>query len=341
MRVLLIKTSSMGDLFHTFPALTDAARAIPDVSFDWMVEEAFVDIPTWHPQVKRVIPVALRRWRKQLFAKSTRHEWHLLRAQLREQRYDLILDAQGLVKSAVLGFLATGKRGGLDFKSARESFASFAYQEKYTVNFEQHAVIRMRQLFAAALRYPMPLSSPIFGLEGERFAPVDANQDYVLFLFGTTWSSKQWPEAYWRILADQLRQQGLMIRLCGNTPDEMAAAERIAAGNPAVEILPRLSISEMARWIAYARGVVSVDTGFGHLAAALNIPTVSVYGSTNPAFTGAIGDQSVQLAADFPCSPCLQRECTYRQTSGVKPACYESIPPARVMESLKRLIEIR
>jgi heptosyltransferase-1 len=338
MRVLLIKTSSMGDLFHTFPALTDAARAIPGITFDWMVEESFADIPTWHPAVKNVIPVAMRRWRKQLFAKKTRDEWRQLSHRLHDEKYDLILDAQGLVKSALLGFFAKGTRAGLDFKSARESFASFGYQKKHTVNFSQHAVVRMRQLFSAALGYPLPSTSPTFGLNTERFAAVDAKQPYVLFLFGTTWASKQWPEDYWRLLAAQLRAQGLTVKACGNTLAEMAAAERIAVDNPAVEVMSRLSIPEMARWIAHARGVVSVDTGFGHLAAALNVPTVSIYGSTNPAFTGAIGDQSIQLAADFPCSPCLRRECNYRQPSAVKPACYETIPPARVMDALLRLL---
>lgn len=337
MRVLLIKTSSMGDLFHTFPALTDASRAIPDISFDWMVEEPFADIPTWHPAVKNVIPVAWRRWRKQLFAKQTRDEWRQLRERLHHEKYDLILDAQGLVKSAMLGFFAKGTRAGLDFKSARESFASFGYQKKYTVNFSQHAVQRMRQLFSAALGYPLPVTSPAFGLDVERFAAVDAGKPYVLFLFGTTWTSKQWPEDYWRLLAKQLQAQGLTVKICANTPLEIAAAERMTDGST-VEILSRLSIPEMARWIAHARGVVTVDTGFGHLAAALNVPTVSIYGSTNPAFTGAVGDHSVQLAADFPCSPCLRRECTYRQPSTVKPACYETIPPARVMDALLRLL---
>src|SRR5437868_3243147 len=107
MRVLVIKTSSMGDIIHTLPALTDAANAIPHIKFDWLVEDSFADIPKWHPAVDRVIPVALRRWRKGFFSKETRAGYKELRKQLHEQQYDLVLDAQGLVKSAFLTFFAS------------------------------------------------------------------------------------------------------------------------------------------------------------------------------------------------------------------------------------------
>ncbi len=134
MRVLLIKTSSMGDLIHTLPALTDAGNAIPGIQFDWIAEESFAEIPAWHPLVRRVIPVALRRWRKGVFSKETREGWRELRAALHEQ-YDLVLDAQGLMKSAFLTFFAKGTRAGLDFRSAREGFAALAYQKKCTLIF--------------------------------------------------------------------------------------------------------------------------------------------------------------------------------------------------------------
>src|SRR3990167_8502552 len=100
MRVLSIKTSSMGDLIHTFPALTDAGKAIPGITFDWVVEDVFAAIPTWHPLVNKVIPVALRRWRKGIFSSETRAGWRQLRQTMHAQDYDLVLDAQGLVKSA-------------------------------------------------------------------------------------------------------------------------------------------------------------------------------------------------------------------------------------------------
>lgn len=336
MRVLLVKTSSMGDLIHTLPALTDAGKAIPGIRFDWMVEDSFAEIPAWHPLVDRVIPIAFRRWRKGIFSAATRAEWRTLRSELQSQSYDLVLDAQGLVKSAFLAMFANGPRAGLDFRSAREGLASLVYQQKYTVNFYQHAVVRMRSLFAQALHYEVPVTPPVFGMDRQQFTSPDGG-DYAVFLHGTTWPSKQWPEIYWQELARMAAANGWRIKIGGGSDEEVARAERIAAGNPAVDLVPRLSIKQMAELLAGARAAVAVDTGFGHLSAALDVPTVSIYGSTNPDYTGALGESSVLLRADFPCSPCLNRICTYRTPTVVTPACYGTVPPEKVWASVMNL----
>ncbi|VVC74889.1 Lipopolysaccharide heptosyltransferase 1 [Aquicella siphonis] len=338
MRVLLIKTSSMGDIIHTFPALTDAGRAIPGITFDWMVEDVFSDIPLWHPRVNRVIPVALRRWRKNVFSRDTRAGLGQVREQLKKQRYDLVLDAQGLVKSALLIFLADGPRAGLDWRSAREPLASLVYQRKLNVNFYQHAIVRMRSLFSLSLDYALPDLQPEFDLNRQMFQANTSGEKYLVFLFGTTWTSKQWPESYWMRLAELAGQAGYRVKVSGNSPDEIKAAQRIGQAGAAVDVLPRLKISEMAALLANAAAAVAVDTGFGHLAAALGVPTVSLYGSTNPAYTGALGKSSVHLAANFSCAPCLSRECTYKKPSRVTPACYETVDPARVWSVLLPLL---
>lgn len=337
MRVLLIKTSSMGDLIHTLPALTDAGKAIPGIRFDWMAEESFAEIPEWHPLVDRVIPIALRRWRKNMFARQTRQEWQALKSLLQSQHYDLILDAQGLVKSGFLALHANGPRAGLDFRSAREAFASFAYHEKHRVNFYQHAVHRMRSLFSLALRYPMPTTAPVFGLDRSKFNSPLSDRSYVVFLHGTTWASKQWPESYWQELARIAGNNGLRVVINGGSEAELERAKRIAANNPAVDLVGRLSIKQMADLLSGAKAAVAVDTGFAHLAAAMDIPTVSIYGSTNADFTGAVGPKSVLLQTQFPCSPCLNRQCTYREPSPVTPACYTTVPPAMVWETLNKI----
>lgn len=338
MRVLLIKTSSMGDLIHTLPALTDAGRAIPGIKFDWMVEEGFTEIPAWHPQVERVIPVALRRWRKHLFSSTTRAELGRLKEQLAGHHYDLILDAQGLVKSALLTFLTKGTRAGLGWGSAREALASLFYQRKHKVNFKQHAVVRMRSLFSLALDYPMPTTPPDFGLDRLPLQKQESVAKYLVFLHGTTWTTKQWPEEYWVSLANLASQQGYRVKISGGNIAELERAQRIATQSSCVDVLPRLDITSMAQLLAGADGVVAVDTGFGHLAAALGVPTVSLYGATNPDYTSAIGASSLHLSAEFPCAPCLSRHCTYRLSSAVKPACYETLPPVRVWMALHRLL---
>lgn len=336
MRVLLIKTSSMGDLIHTLPALTDAEAAIPGIKFDWLVEENFADLPRWHSAVGEVIPVALRRWRKNLFAKRTRQEIFALRKKLRAQKYDLILDAQGLVKSAWLGLLANGTRVGLDWKSARESLASIFYQRKYEVNFYQHAIVRMRSLFAKALNYELQ-GEPDFHLSGLQVNNANT-QPYLVFLHGTTWVSKQWPEEYWIQLAKLAEAAGFRVKVSGASEEEVARSYRMAAACKAVDAMPRLKIAEMATLLAGAKGAVAVDTGFAHLAAAMNLPIVSIYGSTNPEYTGAVGKNSIVLNADFACAPCLKRECTYTKPADVRPACYTTLPPEKIWETLRTLV---
>jgi heptosyltransferase-1 len=260
--------------------------------------------------------------------------WRRLREQLQEQPYDYILDAQGLVKSAFLTFFAQGKRVGLDWKSARESLASLAYQEKCTVNFYQHAIVRMRSLFSLALGYTLPDGQPDFNLAHPSLSRQNQYEKYIVFLHGTTWATKQWPESYWAELAKLAGQSGYRVKISGNNKEEMERVARISEQNPFVDVLPRLAITEMATLLANAQAAVAVDTGFGHLAAALDVPTVSIYGPTNPAYTGALGKSSIHLAANFPCSPCLSRYCQYRGAAAVKPACYTMIQPARVWEAL-------
>ncbi|HVE44301.1 MAG TPA: lipopolysaccharide heptosyltransferase I [Gammaproteobacteria bacterium] len=339
MRVLLIKTSSMGDILHMLPALTDASHAIPGISFDWVVESSFADIPRWHRSVSEVIPVQLRRWRKHLFSQETRAGLRVLRDQLRHTPYDLVLDAQGLVKSAILTYFASGVRAGLDWRSAREALAAVAYQRRYRVNFYQHAIVRMRLLCSQALGYALPTTSPDFGLSREQFAVGHQKEKYIVFLHGTTWASKQWPEVYWLQLADIVREAGYRIKISGGNDAEVARAYRIAAHHDAVVVLPRLSVSSMAQLLAEAAGAVAVDTGFGHLAGALGIPLVSVYGATTPLYTGAHGTRSVCLSADYACSPCLARKCKFKTPpSAITPPCFTTLPPEKVWEQLKEAI---
>lgn len=337
MRVLIVKTSSMGDVIHTLPALTDASQFIPGIQFDWVVEENFAEIPAWHPRVNQVIPMAWRRWRKSLFSRETRAEIKAFRHKIREQRYDLIIDAQGLVKSAIFSCFAKGKRCGLDFGSARESFASLFYHRHCKVLFEQHAVIRARSLFSQALGYELPQTIADYGIDRTRFAN-NAETPYLVFLHGTTWTTKHWPEENWMALAQIAGAAGFKIKLSWGNAAEQERALRIAAFCQQVEVLPRQSLIGMASVLAGAKAIVSVDTGLGHLAAALDVPTVSLYGPTDPALTGALGRSQVHMAATLPpCAPCFQKECTYQETSALKPACLASLLPASVWAALSTL----
>lgn len=337
MNILLLKTSSMGDVLHTLPALSEAHAAIPDLRIDWVVEEAFAEIPAWHPAVNEVIPVAVRRWRKQPFRARTRHEFRAFRQRVARQRYDLILDAQGLLKSAVLACFARGPRAGLDRHSAREGLASWFYQRRAHVRRDLHAVERVRRLFALALNYEADQAGnrvPDYGIAGHEFAAPAGAGDYLIFLHATTWASKHWPEAYWRELAGLAVAADMRVCLPWGNPAEREAAERIAQGRAGCEVLPKLNLNEIAAYIAHARGVVAVDTGLAHLCAALETPALTIYGSTNSGLTGTLGRHQIQQVAEYACAPCLRRECGQPRGDDMYPPCYAGLTPERIWSAL-------
>lgn len=327
MRVLLIKTSSLGDVIHTLPALTDAMHAIPGIKFDWVVEEGFAEIPSWHPAVDDVIPVAIRRWRKHVWQTFRSGEWRAFKQRLRSRRYDQVIDAQGLLKSAWLTRYANAPVAGFDAQSAREPLASRFYDHAYAVGKEQHALERVRQLFAQALGYSVSASPGDYGLDRGRLA-IPEDVPYILFLHGTTWTSKHWPEADWRALAERLNGEGRAVRLPWGNEVEKARAERIAEGLQNVRVLPRLNLSGIAGIIAGARACVAVDTGLGHLAAALDVPCISLYGPTLPGKVGAYGRGQIHLCASGPGAGSGDRHTP----------CFEGLDAERVGTTLDALL---
>ena len=291
MRVLIVKTSSMGDVLHTLPALTDAQQAIPGIRFDWVVEEGFAQIPSWHAAVDRVIPVAIRRWRKAWFSAAVKAERKAFREAVQAEEYDVIIDAQGLVKSAALVTrLARGIKHGMDWQSAREPLASLFYDQRHSVPKQQHAVERTRELFALSLGYSKPQSQGDYAIAQHFLNHLNADAgQYAVFLHATTRDDKHWPEANWRELIGLLAASGIRIKLPWGAPHEEARAKRLAEGFDYVEVLPRMSLEEVAKVLAGAKFVVSVDTGLSHLTAALDRPNITLYGPTDPGLIGGYG----------------------------------------------------
>ena len=291
MRVLLVKTSSMGDVLHSLPALTDAMQAIPGIKFDWVVEEGFAQIPGWHPAVDKVFPVAIRRWRKSWFASKTRTERNAFYQALKTREYDCIIDAQGLVKSAALVTRkAHGIKHGMDWNSAREPLASLFYNVKHSVAKQQHAVERIRELFARSLGYAKPNRQGDYAISGHFLTNLKGSEEkYAVFLHATTRDDKHWPEANWRELIKLMAATGLRIKLPWGAPHEEERAKRLAEGFSFVEVLPRMTLESVARILANAEFVISVDTGLSHLTAALDRPNVTLYGPTDPGLIGGYG----------------------------------------------------
>lgn len=299
MRVLIVKTSSMGDVLHTLPALTDAVQAIPGIRFDWAVEESFAQIPSWHSAVDNVIPVAIRRWRKAWFSAPVKAERQAFRQKVQAQKYDAIIDAQGLVKSAALVTrLAHGVKHGMDWSSAREPLASLFYNRRHHIEKQQHAVERTRELFAKSLGYPKPEKQGDYAI-AQHFQRLQSENvyPYVIFLHATTRDDKHWPETHWRELVQLMQASGFQIKLPWGASHERDRAERIAAGLSHVQVLPKLTLAEVAAELAGAQAVVSVDTGLSHLTAALDRPNITLFGPTDPGLIGGYGKNQQQYVS--------------------------------------------
>lgn len=339
MRVLLIKTSSMGDVVHTLPALTDAQRAIPGLKLDWVVEEDFAPIAVRHPVVNDLFPCALRRWRKHPLRTWRGGEWRAFRERLRAMEYDAVIDAQGLIKSAFITRRARGPKFGLDRESAREFFSARALDHPLRVDKGQHAIQRVRQLFAAALGYQLPDTPPDYGLPRAASPKPPGEGARLVFIHGTTWPTKHWPVAHWQELARLAAARGCRILLPWGNPVEHERAEAIATQADSAEILSRRGLGELLDLFAELDGFVAVDTGLAHLAAASGLPGIALYGPTDPALTGVIGGRAESLAAEFPCAPCVQEKCTYRGElgRGTTPPCFSTLPAESVWQ---RFLEV-
>ncbi|WP_392563537.1 lipopolysaccharide heptosyltransferase RfaC [Orbus wheelerorum] len=290
-RVLIVKTSSMGDVLHTLPALTDASNAVKDIRFDWVVEENFAQIPSWHFAVDQVIPVAIRRWRKSWFSSDTRSERKRFIDQLQLQQYDAVIDAQGLIKSAFLiTRKARGIKHGLDKKSAREPIASWFYDVKHFVAKDCHAVERVRKLFAESLNYSLPKEIGDYAIANHFLSVLPKDyQQYLVFLHSTTRDDKHWTEDEWRALIKLIEPTGYKIKLPWGSAHEYERSLRLAKAFSHVEVLPKSSLAEIATILAGAKAVVSVDTGLSHLTAALDRPNITLYGPTDPKLIGGYG----------------------------------------------------
>lgn len=299
MHVLIVKTSSMGDVLHSLPALTDAMHAIPGIRFDWVVEENFAQIPGWHPAVNKVLPVAIRRWRKHWFGSQQREERVLFKRALQSREYDVVIDAQGLIKSAALVTrLSKGVKHGQDSRSAREPFASWWYDVRHEVSKRQHAVERTRELFAKSLGYEKPQSQGDYAIAGHFLHHLSADaHHYLVFLHATTRDNKHWPESHWRQLIELVQPSGLRVKLPWGAEHEHQRALRLAEGFEHVEVLPKLTLEAIAQQLAGARAVVSVDTGLSHLTAALDRPNLTLYGPTDPGLIGGYGQNQQALSA--------------------------------------------
>ena len=318
MRLLIVKTSSMGDVVHTLPAVSDLHRLHPGLEVDWLVEPAFAGIAELHPGVSQVHRLAWRKWRRQLGQRQTWQAMGALIQTLQRRQFDLVIDCQGLLKSAFWARQSGAPVAGYDRSSIREPLASLLYSQRHTVAREAQAVWRSRRLVRLALQAHLasrqqagPVSSqgpfsgrlddalgdepPDFGLQslqGYRHEALDS-QSYAVLIPNASRPEKLWPEPDWQAVGQAFLHRGWKPVVLWGSPAEETMAHRIAQGCQGW-VPPFLTVGDAARLLSGARAVVGLDTGFSHVAAALGRPVVGIYCDHEPALAGLTGPGPVE-----------------------------------------------
>lgn len=284
-RILLIKTSSLGDVVHNFPVASDIAERCPGAIIDWVVEEAYAPLVRLHPAIRTVIPVAMRRWRKSLFSARTWQEISAFRKGLAADYHDLCIDTQGLLKSALITSVSSGVKHGFDAATAREPLAARFYDVTHHVERSHHAVTRNRLLAGLSLGYSIG-DAVNYGLVR---APIDPGPPGCVLFHGTSRDDKLWPVPDWISLGRALEARGYRCIIPWGSDAERARSEVIRASLTQAIVPGRMDFGEIARMIANAGAVVGVDTGLVHLAAALGRPVVAIFRASDPELTGVHG----------------------------------------------------
>jgi heptosyltransferase-1 len=283
-KILLVRVSSLGDVLHNLPMVADILVHHPAAQVDWVVEEGYVSLVRLNPRVRRVIPFALRRWRKNLGDRATRaeirHFWHTLRA----ERYDYVFDTQGLIKTGIIMACARLAPGGLKIGMANggedsgyEAASRLFHSKSVFLPPRTHAVARGRLVAANALKYQVD-TPPDFGLPSPDAVTRPGwmpAEPYAVFFHGTARDAKKWASAHWIAIGQALAP--MPVLLPWGSAQENAEAKSLAAAIPNARVLPRLSMDDAVTLARCAGLVVGVDTGLTHIAAAFLRPTVEIY----------------------------------------------------------------
>ena len=273
---------------HTMPAISDIAANVPSAQIDWLIEAPFAALPAMHPAIRTVIPIAWRKWRKRLFAAETRAATATARAQLKAEQYDVIIDFQGLIKSALWATQARGPRAGYDWASAREPLASLFYAKRAAVAVNQHAVERSRQLAAAHLNYAVA-GPQRFGLRAPSAGWMPQAARYAVLITGASRPEKLWPESSWQAIAATLTARGYALVWLWGSAEEGERSKRLAA-SAGGEVPPFLTVKGASAVLARASLCVGLDTGLTHIAAAFGVATVGIYCDHEPGLVGITGE---------------------------------------------------
>ena len=337
-KILIIKMSSMGDVLHALPVLADIKNAFgKQTQIDWVVEPNYASLLAQHPLINQVYPLPLRKY-KNTFKRFNNPNTKKLKQLLRQQSYDVVLDLQGLLKSAIVSRWAKAPVYGYNKKSIREPLASYFYQHKFQVDKSEHAITRMRELTANALSYTLPNTLPDYRLNTYKASAQDVKSNIILFPF-TTWQSKHWPKHHWQSCI-KLLSENYNIYIAWGSDEEHKQATEFIAHQSHCQLTPQLNIKQMQQFLLNMHAFIGVDTGFAHLATAMDIPGIVLMGPTDKHRSGPLGERQLALDVSLPCRPCHKRQCHLPEIAGeLRPACMAALSPTMVLQHLQQLIK--
>jgi heptosyltransferase I len=342
-KVLIVKTSALGDVIHALPVLAWLHSADPTMEVDWLVEESFAPLLEGHPLLCRVHRIATRSWRRQGWPAAAREGWQAI-GSLRRERYDVVLDLQGNSKSGLFTRLSGApRRYGFARDGVREWLNLLATNRHVALTAAAHHISDRSLAIARAafpqghehlLAGPLPIQADAAGRVGAQLAEAGlAERQFVVLHYGTTWPTKLWAVENCQALVQRLAAETeLAPVLTWGSAEERAVVERIAAaGDGKAIVWPRGTLPELAALLARAAVVVGGDTGPVHMAAAVGTPTVSLFRVTDSERNGPRGDRHVRLQAPLECAPCLRKSC---ERDG---ECSASILVTAVLSAIDRL----
>ena len=277
---------SLGDVVYALALVSDIAAHRPGLPVDWVAEDAFVDLVRLDPRIRRVVPLALRRWRHAPLARATWRDMAAFRRALRQERYDAILNLQEQVKGAVVSWFAQGTRHGLDRANIREPIATLVDHVHHPVSKDLHIVDRCRGIAAAALGYVAD-GPPRWQFAPPPTTPAMPAGPYALAYHATSRADKEWPEDRWRALVTHFARAGFVTLLPWGNRRRASAQPAHRRWHPKARWCRRgRRCPNWPRSRASAEIVVGVDTGLTHLAAALGTATVAIFTTTDPRLAG-------------------------------------------------------
>ena len=324
-KILLVKLSSLGDVLHNLPIVWDIRARLPNAQIDWVVEETYVHLlmPLLSRDgfrgIDRIIPFGLRRWKKSLLSKKSWEEFFAFKDELQKVNYEFIIETQGLLKSALVCYLArkssdaivSGLANATEF-SGYEPIARGFYDQSVHVPFHCHAVDRSRYVACSALNLPL-----IDRSEKAQFYPASYGESvvdsklaglekpYVLFFHSTAREAKRWSNANWIALGKKLVSLGYQVVLpWGNVPEKNVSNE-LAAQIPGSLVPNAFSIQEAFAVIANSALIVGVDTGLTHLSAVLNKPTIEIYCDSPRWKTEGYWSEKIRNVGDIKAPPTI------------------------------------